>query len=85
VIAIIGNKNDLAENEIVDENDAKKYAESIGGIFYSTSAKDINCIKNVFNDLAKIFINHGQNFEITDSFRIRKKTKKKKNKKCNCH
>ncbi len=85
MIAIIGNKNDLAENEIVDENDAKKYAESIGGIFYSTSAKDINCIKNVFNDLAKIFINHGQNFEITDSFRIRKKTKKKKNKKCNCH
>ena len=85
MIAIIGNKNDLAENEIVDENDAKKYAESIGGIFYSTSAKDINCIKNVFNDLAKIFINHGQNFEITDSFRIRKKAKKKKNKKCNCH
>ena len=85
MIAIIGNKNDLAENEIVDENDAKKYAESIGGIFYSTSSKDINCIKNVFNDLAKIFINHGQNFEITDSFRIRKKAKKKKNKKCNCH
>ena len=85
MIAIIGNKNDLAENEIVDENDAKKYAESIGGIFYSTSAKDIQSIKNIFNDLAKIFINHGQNFEMTDSFRIRKKTKKKKGKKCNCH
>ena len=85
VIAIVGNKSDLAESEIVDENEAKRYAESLGAIFYSTSAKDIQCIKNMFNDIAKIFLNHGKYFEVTDSFRIRKKSVKKKNNKKCCH
>ncbi len=85
VIAIVGNKSDLAENEIVDENEAKRYAESLGAIFYSTSAKDIKCIKNMFTDLAKIFLNRGKYFEVSESFRIRKKSIKKKNKKCGCH
>ena len=39
VIAIAGNKSDLFEEEEVPEDEAKQYAQSVGGIFQLTSCK----------------------------------------------
>jgi len=45
-LAVVGNKIDLLDdpsfdsNKEVDYKIAKEYAESIGAIFYTTSAKD---------------------------------------------
>ena len=51
VIAIVGNKSDQYENEnIVNEEEARKYAESVGGIFQQVSAKTGSGINDLFNE-----------------------------------
>lgn len=48
VLAIAANKSDLYENEEVDEKTGREFAEEIGAIFYSTSAKNQNGITELF-------------------------------------
>ena len=40
VYGLLGNKTDLYENQKVDINDGKKFAEEIGALFCQTSAKE---------------------------------------------
>ena len=40
VLAVVGNKIDLAEKEEVSYNEAKDYAEKAGAMFKLTSAKE---------------------------------------------
>jgi Ras-related protein Rab-22 len=51
-LAIVGNKEDLAEREEVDMMEAKKFAESIGAIYRKTSAKTKFGVEATFLELA---------------------------------
>lgn len=52
-ICIAGNKVDLQRNRKVSEEDAKKYAESVGATHFNTSAKLNRGLEDVFVDLTK--------------------------------
>ena len=48
ILAVCGNKSDLIEKEDVNEDTARKFAQSLGAIFVSTSAKNIEQVNNLF-------------------------------------
>mmetsp|Transcript_32836 Transcript_32836/g.78180 ORF Transcript_32836/g.78180 Transcript_32836/m.78180 type:complete len:198 (-) Transcript_32836:86-679(-) len=52
VIAIAGNKSDLAPQREVEEEDAREYAAEIGAIYIETSAKADTNVKQLFVDIA---------------------------------
>ena len=51
IFGIAGNKFDLFEKEKVNEKEAKEFADKIGAIFYSTSAKEGIGIDTLFQEL----------------------------------
>lgn len=52
-ITIAGNKVDLQRNRKVDEDEARRYAESVGATHFNTSAKLNRGLEDVFVDLTK--------------------------------
>jgi len=56
VIGIAGNKCDLYEKEEVNENEARKFAESIGAIFALTSAQTNSGINELFRDVGNKYL-----------------------------
>jgi Ras-related protein Rab-21 len=52
-ISIAGNKIDLQRNRKVDEEEAKKFANSVGATHYNTSAKLNRGLEEVFTELTK--------------------------------
>ena len=56
LLALVGNKSDLYENEKVDETNARKYAEKIKALFFLTSAKSGDNINNLFESLIKKYL-----------------------------
>ena len=87
VVGIAGNKSDLYQKQEVDLSDAKNYAESINAIFKETSAKNEDCIDELFNELADKYleIHKNDNSDIpNDTIKIKKENfdDKKKKKKC---
>jgi hypothetical protein len=57
VLAIAGNKDDMYENEEVDENDAKNLANELNAIFQKTSAKASHGIEDLFKKIGEKFLN----------------------------
>ena len=55
ILAVCGNKSDLIEKEDVNEDTARKFAQSLGAIFVSTSAKNIEQVNNLFVQLVKLY------------------------------
>ena len=53
ILAVVGNKSDLAKEEEVDEEIARNYAEELGALFFSTSAKNRAGIDDLFLQIAK--------------------------------
>lgn len=53
VIALVGNKDDLAGNRAVDTEVAKNYAEENDVIFMETSAKTGHNVENLFHSIAE--------------------------------
>ena len=53
VIALAGNKCDLADQRAVDQETSKAYAESIDAIFVETSAKTGDNVQEMFTDISK--------------------------------
>ena len=53
ILALCGNKSDLINEEQVDEEEARNYAEEIDAIFYPTSAKNDCGITDLFLQIAK--------------------------------
>lgn len=51
---LIGNKVDLSEAAVITEEMGKQYAEQEGLLFYQTSAKTGEGIKDLFLELATI-------------------------------
>ncbi len=56
VLAVVGNKSDLFENEGVNEDEARQYAESIGAEFQLVSAKSGQNINLLFEKLVRIYL-----------------------------
>jgi small GTP-binding protein len=53
VIAVVANKEDLADNEKVTEEEAKAYAASIGALYFRTSAKSSAGVADLFCQIAR--------------------------------
>ena len=91
----MGNKNDLYEEQVVSKEEEEEYAKSINILFFETSAKDHECIANLFNDISIEYLkrNNERNKLIEqnlieesnddlytrDSIQIQKKIEKKNN------
>ena len=57
ILAIVGNKLDLFENEKVDENEGRQFAQEIGALFYLTSPKKGMGIKDLFYEIGNKILN----------------------------
>ena len=55
ILVLCANKSDLIKEEKVDEEMARKYAEEIGAVFCSTSAKNAFGISDLFIQIAKLY------------------------------
>ena len=55
VLAIVGNKSDLYENEDVDESMARAYAEEIGATFMLVSAQNGSNIDYLFDTVVELY------------------------------
>eukprot|EP01031_Cornospumella_fuschlensis_P031872 gene31871-38537_t len=53
ILVIAGNKIDLEKNRHVNEEEAARYAESVGALHFQTSAKANKGLDDVFNALAQ--------------------------------
>jgi small GTP-binding protein len=74
ILAIVGNKSDLINEEEVNENEVRNYAEEKGMFFYSTSAKMKEGINELFNNVGLKFLEkYEQNND--DIFSSRSNTK----------
>ena len=60
IVGVTGNKTDLYENQVVDSEEGKNFADEKKISFFETSAKDYESIENVFIQLSKIYINQIQ-------------------------
>ena len=56
VLGIAGNKCDLFQDEQVTEEEAKKYADSIGAVFHLTSCKESIGIDDLFIECGKKYL-----------------------------
>ena len=61
VIAIIGCKSDLYENQKVDNEEVKEFAESINAIFILVSSKSQNSVDFLFETLALKYLESKKN------------------------
>jgi GTPase SAR1 family protein len=57
VLAIAANKDDMYENEEVDENEAKNLASELNAIFQKTSAKESHGIEDLFKKIGEKILN----------------------------
>ena len=56
-MALAGNKNDMYEQEEVEENEGKELAKQLGAIFQKTSAKESTGVEDLFTKIGKKFLN----------------------------
>ena len=94
VLAVVGNKSDLFLNEEVDEKEARKWADDIGAIFGLVSAKTGDCIKLLFENVVRKYLNPSFVSKINETkaikekqsikLKVEKEPEKNKKKKCPC-
>ena len=88
IIALVGNKCDLYEEENVKETEGRKYAEEIGAIFKLTSAQNNTGIEELFHQVGLKYLEQVYNIKPesgnkNDKIVINKNDiKKDKNKSC---
>ena len=64
VIALVGNKNDLYEQEKVTDEEGLAFADKINAIFKTVSAKTGSGIDDLFNTIGKTFLYKLNNYII---------------------
>ena len=90
VLAVVGNKTDLFENEEVNEEEARNWAEEIGAIFGLVSAKTGDCINVLFENVVKKFLSpdfvvqiNNEKIMKRESINLKKEDNNNRNKKNN--
>ena len=81
VLAVVGSKSDLVNEELVSEEQGKKYAQEKHALFKLVSSKeDAKGINNLFESLLTELIQKYPNFDQSKSYdyKIKKKEKNKK-------
>ena len=66
ILALVGNKIDLYEQQKIDNTDGKAFADEIKAIFQTTSALSNSGIKNLFDNLGKKLINPDYDYKSFD-------------------
>jgi small GTP-binding protein len=94
ITAVVGNKSDCYEEEVIKEEEGRKYAEEINSKYFLVSAKEGDNIELLFNTLAQDFMGpeftekmretkHEKGLEKEKKIKVKKEEiKKKKKKKC---
>ena len=80
IFALVGNKNDLYINTEVEEKEAMDWADSIGAIFQTTSAKSNIGIDLLFDIVGKKCLNPKYNYKKEEEIKKKKYEKKKEKK-----
>ena len=81
-LAVVGNKIDLVDKQVVDKEKGEEYANKIGAMFYETSAKeDSKGFQNFILQLTEEFINK-KGYIKKSGEKLSKKEKKSKG--CSC-
>ena len=75
ILAVVGNKCDLYEEESADEQQAKDFAKEINAIFMLTSAKTGDGIEKLFDTLTDKYLSPDFNPKIKELLRERGETK----------
>ena len=83
VLAVVGNKCDLFENETANEEQAKAFAKEINASFMLTSAKNGDGIDKLFDTLTDKFLSPEFNPKYQEMMRERGETKALKSKSTN--
>ena len=81
VIALVANKSDLYEEKQVDDKVGQEFAQSIGAIFASTSAKNASGINSLFENIAHKIIDPNFDFSAAEKKKNDDYKKEKKKKK----
>ena len=55
---VAGNKSDLYEDQVISKETGEEYAKSINALFYEISAKDHECIENLFKESVTEYVKH---------------------------
>ena len=63
ILALVGNKNDLYNNQQVNDNEAIEFAETIGAIFQVTSAKSNIGIDKLFQNIGIKYLDPEFNYK----------------------
>ena len=66
ILAVVGNKIDLYNDQKVSNNDGKEFAEKIGAIFQTTSAMSDSGITNLFDNIGKTYLIPNYDYRATD-------------------
>ena len=69
ILAIVGNKCDLYEDEEVEENEANSFSDKIGAKFFLVSAKNGDAIEDMFKNLADLYLNPDFKDKLNESSR----------------
>ena len=83
IFALVGNKNDLYNNAEVNEEEAMKWADSIGAIFQTTSALSNTGIDILFQLVGKKFLNPNFDYKSEEEIKKQQYEKKKEDQKEN--
>ena len=74
--AIVGNKSDLYEDQIVSKESGGEYAISINALFYETSATDHESIEYLFKDIVTNYVEAEIKFSENSIYQYKSKRKK---------
>ena len=66
ILAVVANKNDLYEEQTVQNKTGEVFAQNIGAIFQPTSALSNECINKLFEHLGKKIINPDYDYKKSD-------------------
>ncbi len=82
MLAIAGNKDDMYENEEVDEKEAKNLANELNAVFQKTSAKESHGVEDLFIKIGEKILNPNE-VNNNDTQNIKNKTNNENNRKDN--
>lgn len=85
ILGVVSNKNDLYNVQEVPKEEGLKLAEEIGAIFQMTSAKSGYGVNNLFENLARKYLDPNYDYQAADKIAQEEFEKKKQEKEMSKH